>query len=181
MLLTKRPADWQALAPISSIAPSRPKRQAWGVLALALLAAIMAGCARAPVSASALRLATPPPLNAPNAAEEAIPFLIAAEREAARRGDRAMLAQLWAVDALIIDGRGTTDPSDDYHWPGRAAILDRYVLAVFPNPPPPLDGVDALEIMVAGTEAVAVNGGDHWRFVHEDGRWWISELVYSRP
>lgn len=117
----------------------------------------------------------------PPAAEEAIPFLIAAERAAAGAGDQATLAHLWDEDAQIVDGRGTPAPDDDYVWPGRAAILDRYVLAVFPSPPPPLDGLDGLTMMVEGSEASAMHGGDRWRFIQRDGRWWISELVYSQP
>ena len=117
----------------------------------------------------------------PPAAEEAIPFLIAAERAAAGKGDRATLAQLWAEDAQITDGRGTAHPDDDSVWPGRAAILDRYVLAVFPSPPPALDGLGGLTVTVGDDEAWAAHEGDQWRFVFRDGRWWISELVYNQP
>jgi hypothetical protein len=107
--------------------------------------------------------------------------LIAAERAAAHTGDLATLSQLWAADARVVDGRGTPDPADDYVWSGRAAILDRYVVAVFPNPPPPLADLDGLVLTVDGDEATASHGGDHWRFVRRDGRWWIAELVYSSP
>ncbi|MCL4858780.1 MAG: hypothetical protein KJZ93_05210 [Caldilineaceae bacterium] len=152
------------------------------MIALALLGALMvAGCARTAPPAQRSLPPAPSPVSVPPAAEEAIPFLIAAERAAARDGDRATLAQLWAEDAQIIDGRGTAHPNDDYVWPGRAAILDRYALAVFPSPPPALEGLGGLTITVEGDEARATHGGDHWRFVYREGRWWISELVYSQP
>ncbi|RIK38294.1 MAG: hypothetical protein DCC55_21550 [Chloroflexi bacterium] len=124
----------------------------------------------------------PTPLAFPTAgAEEAIPQLIAAERTAAHIGDLGTLGQLWAEDAQVVDGRGTPHLADDYLWSGRAAILDRYVVAVFPNPPPLLDGPDGLVVNVEGDQATAVLGGDRWRFVRRDGRWWIAELVYSSP
>lgn len=124
----------------------------------------------------------PTPLAFPAAgAAEAIPQLIVAERTAARTGDLGTLSQLWAADAQIIDGRGTPDPADDYVWSGRAAVLDRYIVAVFPNPPPPLDGMDGLAVAVEGDRATALHDEDRWRFVRRNGRWWIAELVYSSP
>jgi hypothetical protein len=107
--------------------------------------------------------------------------LIAAERTAAHTGDLATLGQLWAADARVVDGRGTPATADDYVWSGRAAILDRYVVAVFPNPPPLAVELDGLALAVEGDEATASHGGDRWRFVWRDGRWWIAELVYSSP
>jgi hypothetical protein len=104
--------------------------------------------------------------------------MIVAERDASRRGDVALLEQLWAPDARIVDARGTDDPNDDYIWPGRAAILDRYRLAVFPIPPPPLEGLPAPTISVVGDFAQVVNGQDQWQFTHQSGRWWITELKY---
>jgi hypothetical protein len=113
-------------------------------------------------------------------AEEALPALVAAERAASITGDLANLAQLWFEEGRIVDGRNTPEADDDYVWPGRAAVLDRYVTAVFPNPPPPAT-FEQLEIAVAGGEATGVNGGDRWRFVYADGRWWLAELVYQAP
>lgn len=141
--------------------------------------------ALAACSAPSRPLATPTPaatapafVNAP--AAQALPALVVAERQAARSGDIATLAQLWAADARIIDGRGTPDPSDDYRWSGRAAILDRYRLAVFPSPPPPLSEADlqTAPLQISGDQAELHRNGDRWRFVYQDGRWWLLELRY---
>lgn len=153
------------------------------------LAALAAGCAQTPVAmgpaapepavqplqAAAAPTAEQGPENSPRA-------LILAERQAAIEGDLDLLRQLWAPDARIVDGRGTTDPADDYVWPGRAAILDRYVLAVFPAPPPPLDEsqMATLAIKATGDDAAeAALGVDRWRFVYRDGRWLLAELRYN--
>lgn len=72
-------------------------------------------------------------------AQTSIPYFISEERLAIQARDLARLESLWAEDAKIIDARGTEDMNDDYVWKGRAAILDRYVLAVFPFPPPIVD------------------------------------------
>lgn len=117
-------------------------------------------------------------------ADQAIPALVAAEREAARQADAGLLAILWDADAVIIDGRATAAEADDYRWEGRAAILDRYALAVFPSPPPPPLAEDTLRaghLVVTDSVATLELGGDRWRFVHRDGRWWLAELAYSRP
>jgi hypothetical protein len=112
------------------------------------------------------------------AAEEAIPQFIVAEREASRTGDLALLAQLWAEDARIVDTRGTEDAADDFVWPSRTAILNRYEVAVFPAPPPGLADPPSPAITVNGATAVAVNGNDTWRFVQEGDRWFLVELQY---
>jgi hypothetical protein len=116
-------------------------------------------------------------------ADQAIPALVAAERAAAREADAELLALLWDADAVIIDGRATADEGDDFRWVGRAAILDRYALAVFPSPPPPLEEstLRAGRLVVTDTVATLEIAGDRWRFVHRDGRWWLAELAYSRP
>ena len=101
-----------------------------------------------------------------------------AERDASRRGDLPLLAMLWAGDARIVDSRGTAEPSDDYVWQGRNALLDRYAIAVFPAPPPPLEEPLALDITASGDMATATLGVDRWRFVQRDGRWWLLELAY---
>ncbi len=138
-----------------------------------------AGCVRSPTPLPPPAPATvAPPSFVAGSAQEAIPRLIAAERKASRTGDLPLLAQLWAEDGRIIDSRATDAPSDDFIWPNRAAILDRYRLAVFPAPPPPLAGPPAPAITVQGDTAEAVNGHDRWRFVQRGGRWWIAELRY---
>jgi hypothetical protein len=115
------------------------------------------------------------------APEQAVPALILAERQAAMNGDLALLSRLWAPDARIIDGRSTPDSADDYVWQGRDAILDRYTLAVFPAPPPPLsrEQLADLDMTVEDDAAYAELGGDRWRFVWQDGRWLLAELRYN--
>jgi hypothetical protein len=109
--------------------------------------------------------------------------LVLVEREASIQGNLPLLATLWAGDGRIVDGRGSAAEDDDYVWNGRAAILDRYRLAVFPAPPPPLTPAELADAtpVVEGDNATLTNGGDRWRFVQHDGRWWLQELVYSSP
>jgi hypothetical protein len=143
---------------------------------------LLAACTRAPASLSP----TPPPFPtlaaayppAYQPADQALPALVLAERAAAQAGDLALLAELWAEDATILDRRGTAHPADDLRWVGRAAILDRYQLAVFPAPPPPFADTPTLAFQLEGQHAHATLGHDRWRFVWKDGRWWLQELVY---
>ena len=82
---------------------------------LMLLALLLTSCARSPQPmplAPAAATATPPAFVAAVPAV-ALPQLIGAERDAARRGDFALLAQLWAPDARIVDSRGTPELADD--------------------------------------------------------------------
>jgi hypothetical protein len=112
---------------------------------------------------------------------DTLPTLTVAEREASITGNLPFLEILWAEDGRIVDGRGSAQASDDFIWRGRAAILDRYQLAVFPAPPPPLTFPDLANatLTVEGESATLINGVDRWRFVFQDGRWWLQELVYN--
>jgi hypothetical protein len=112
-----------------------------------------------------------------DAPEIALPALVAAERQAAAERNLPLLATLWANDAQVVDSRNTADVGDDYTWRGHAAVMDRYVVAVFPNPPVPFAKPPALEITVTGDAATGHLGQDAWRFVQRDGRWWLAELV----
>ena len=144
-----------------------------------LVLLLLAGCTRAPLRISPTPMATAaPPAFVSAPAEVAIPQLIAAEREASRRGDLATLAQLWAPDGRIVDSRGTADPGDDFVWPNHDAILDRYVVAVFPAPPPALDGPPKPTLSMEGNQVQAINGHDRLLFANTGGRWWIAELRY---
>lgn len=160
----------------SSIVGGARNRQGWGLAVLLLLA----GC-----STEARTLPTPIPTAAAPAfvaapADQALPSLVLAERQASAAADLSILAQLWSVDATIVDSRGTSEAQDDYIWTGRPAILDRYRLAVFPSPPPLLNEADlqTAAIELDGDQATLQRNGDRWRFVQQDGRWWIQELVY---
>ncbi|MEZ4862372.1 MAG: hypothetical protein R3C14_13735 [Caldilineaceae bacterium] len=114
-------------------------------------------------------------------AAAAIRSLILAERQATIDGNLDDLTQLWIENGYVIDARGTATEADDYRWEGRAAILDRYLVAVLPHPPPPLPALqEDLQITVTDAEAVAEHGGDLWRFVRQDARWRIAALTYSR-
>lgn len=163
--------------------PSLRRLAAWRnrALGLSLLlgAILLAGCTRAPLPQLA-PLPTPPaaPLTiAALPAEQALPALVLAERTASSARDLATLRQLWAEDALIRDSRGTPDPADDLLWDGRAAILDRYALAVFPAPPP-LTAPPELVVTRQADGATATAGIDRWRFTFAEGRWWLQELAY---
>lgn len=158
-------------------------------LVLFVLLALPAACAPAP---QAMPTPTPAPAApaAPNAASAASAAgaawetdpvaLVEAERNAAAARDAATLATLWAEDAVLVEHRGA-GPTDDYRWQGRAAILDRYAVAVFPAPPPPLDGPLDAAAQIDGDRATLVNGVDRWRFAHRDGRWWITGLEIGAP
>jgi hypothetical protein len=117
------------------------------------------------------------------ATAETLPEWIVLERDASIQGNLPLLSALWAEDGRIVDGRGTENAADDYVWQGRAAILDRYRLAVFPAPPPPLtlDELADATLSVEGDSATLINGGDRWRFTRQEGRWWLQELTYRSP
>ncbi|MCB0046416.1 MAG: hypothetical protein KDD92_13395 [Caldilineaceae bacterium] len=146
---------------------------------LFLLLFSLTGCAAPLLAPAPPQKATPsPPAAAFLSGDQALPALVAAERTASRTGDAAQLAQLWHETSRVIDGRNTASPDDDYVWQGRDAVLDRYVTAVFPAPPPPAS-FENLEIIIEGERASGRNGGDHWRFIYADGRWWLAELRYQ--
>ncbi|MCS6826628.1 MAG: DUF4440 domain-containing protein [Caldilinea sp.] len=161
------------------------------MLYLLLAVGALTACTRAPAPLSTVADAHLPPPSmqeqSPSsvimaaeggAIEEIAASLILAERHAARARDLATLAQLWADDARIIDHRGSDDPAAAYIWQGRDAILDRYLLAVFPSPPPPLSEPIELVVHVDGDMATATLGDDRWQFVLREGRWWLKELAY---
>lgn len=115
--------------------------------------------------------------------EEAITALILAERQAAIAHDIVSLGQLWADNAQIVDGRNSITPDDDYRWQGRAAILDRYQVAVFPFVLPPLTALDASAVItITGKQALVQHLTDEWQLTKVAERWWLTELNYSvRP
>jgi hypothetical protein len=149
------------------------------------LSLLLAACGSVgQLPASPIATASPPPPSFVNeVTASTLPTLVIAERDASIEGNLPLLASLWAENGRIVDGRGSTEDDDDYVWAGRAAILDRYRLAVFPAPPPALTPpeLDDAILTVEGDSATLLNGGDRWRFVLQDGRWWLQELVYSAP
>lgn len=149
-----------------------------------LVGQLLSGCGSPAVLPTPMPTTSPPPPPvALEAGASTLSTLIVAEREASIQGNLPLLAALWAEDGRIVDGRGSAEPTDDYIWAGRAAILDRYMLAVFPAPPPilTLPELAGATVTVAGDTATLLYGGDRWQFVQRDGRWWLHELVYSAP
>ncbi len=158
----------------------------WIVLPFALL--LIGGCSSVPAPTptppqSPFESTLDPAMVSALAADAAVavPALIVAERTASAATNLAILSSLWHPKARIVDGRDTSDPADDYIWQDRAAILDRYELAVFPNPPPLFEATPMFDLVQDGLSVTVVNGVDEWQFVYEDGRWWITELAYQRP
>lgn len=168
-----------------SIGRSGRLRQDWRALRRSLLPIILfaglllAACAPAPVTSTVPQepTATAEIAFVSEDAVTALPQLVQSERNAAAALDIATLAALWAEDARIVERRDAGDPADDYTWQGRDAILDRYQVAVFPNPPAPLDAPPDAPVMVDGENATMTNGVDAWRFIWREGRWWIAELI----
>jgi hypothetical protein len=154
-----------------------------------ILTTLLGLCLAACAAASQLPLppaptaSPPPPAVVSEVNADTLATLVLVEREASIQGNLPLLEALWAEDSRIVDGRGSADEDDDYMWNGRAAILDRYRLAVFPAPPPPLTAAELTNPTpsIDDDSATLINGGDRWRFVQDDGRWWLQELVYSSP
>jgi hypothetical protein len=156
----------------------------WWCVPTYLASMLLAACAAQPQTPSPSPTAIPTtPTLVTEASGDTLATLIVAEREASIRGDAPLLAALWAEDGRIIDGRGSVTQDDDYVWAGRAAILDRYEVAVFAAPPPPLtlEQFDSAVPSVEGESATLIYGNDRWRFVQREGRWWLYELTYSAP
>lgn len=152
-----------------------------GLAALQLVACGGLPARHAPPTAFPPPPATVPPAIVQEITAATLPTLVMIEREASIEGNLPLLASLWAEDGRIVDGRGTSEQEDDLVWDRRAAILDRYQLAVFPAPPPPLTSTEDAILTVEGDTATLINQNDRWRFVLREGRWWLQELAYSQP
>lgn len=148
-------------------------------LCLALLALLLAACQPTPS-------ATP---RSQSDDESALRQLLVAEAEAVVRQDIERLAGLWAEDGTVIDARHTADnQGDDASWRGRDAILDRYMVLVFPGNPQFAEPAE-MSFEISGDTATAVSttrigdevspAGDRWQFRFADGRWWITSLTYN--
>jgi ketosteroid isomerase-like protein len=121
--------------------------------------------------------------------ESALRQLLVAEAEAVVEQDIERLAELWAEDGVVIDARHTADnQGDDAIWRGRDAILDRYMVLVFPGNPQFAEPTDIM-ITITGDAAQAAStthigeevspAGDRWEFRFAGGRWWITSLTYN--
>jgi ketosteroid isomerase-like protein len=130
---------------------------------------------------------TPTPIPAND--EAAILQLLQAESEGVVRQDMTLLAELWAEDAVVTDAKHTPAASDDDAvWNGIDAILDRYVILVFPGNPQSAGPID-IEITINGDQAIARSttkisdeispGGDLWTFTRCGERWCIETLTYN--
>ncbi len=155
------------------------------IILLCITALLIVACAApVPLPISPLPAASLlPPAFVAEVTAETLPKLIVAEREASIQGNLSLLATLWSENGRIVDGRGSVEEADDYVWSGRYSILDRYQMAVFPAPPPPLALTElaGATLIVADDSATLINHDDRWRFVWQGGRWWLQELVYSAP
>jgi hypothetical protein len=103
--------------------------------------------------------------------------------------DMTLLAEIWAEDAIVTYAKHTPQaPDDDAVWKGIDAILDRYVVLVFPGNPQSAEPIDIL-ITVEGEHASARSttqigdevspGGDMWTFTRCGERWCIETLTYN--
>jgi hypothetical protein len=182
----------------------RPSCGVWLILTWLSVALVGTACQpAAPPPPTAVESPAAPRALAPTAQDEsaavseppeiAIPWLIFAERAAANRGELTRLAMLWAEESRVFDRRGHEDARHHYVWQGKDAVLNRYVVAVFPHAPPLLadDALDELAIDAAfeptrrvenlqeGDIVRAVNNDDRWQFIWQEGRWYILELSYT--
>ncbi len=152
----------------------------WGHMAALLVTGWLLAACGAPAP---LRPVEPQATAAPSAqtlaaiATDDPAALVLAERNGAASLDLDGLATLWDVGGRLVEARGAPGPGDDYTWQGREAILDRYVVAVFPNPPPAPAAAPSLHAIIDGDSATLQYGVDAWQFVRRHGRWWITELI----
>lgn len=121
--------------------------------------------------------------------DEAIRQMLRAESAAVVQQDIDRLAELWAEDATVTDAKHTpSDASDDAVWRGIDAILDRYVVVVFPGNPQFAEPND-VQVQISGDQASATSttrigaeispAGDRWTFVRRDHHWLIQSLTYN--
>lgn len=148
-------------------------------LCLALLVLLVAACQPSPTAAP----------RSQSEDESALRQLLLAEAEAVVGQDIERLAGLWAEDAIVTDARHTADnQGDDASWRGRDAILDRYMVLVFPGNPQFAKPAE-ISFEISGDTAKAVSttrigdevspAGDRWQFRFAGGRWWITSLTYN--
>lgn len=154
-------------------------------LLISLLLLTACGSVAPTPSPQTARMLTPIPASA----EEAVRQLVQAESVGVVEQDMALLAEIWAEDAVVTDAKHTPDViEDDAVWNGIDAILDRYVVLVFPGNPQSI-GPSDIEITVDGEHATARSttkiddevspGGDLWTFTRCGERWCIKTLTYN--
>ncbi len=148
---------------------------------------LLSACRPAASPQPALSARTPTPV--PASAEDAILQLLRRESEGVVRQDMDLLAELWAEDATVTDAKHTPGVvDDDAVWRGIDAILDRYVVLVFPGNPQFAEPSD-VDVVIEGDRATARSttqigdevspGGDLWSFARCDERWCIQALTYN--
>lgn len=148
-------------------------------LALLLFIVLLAACQSAPTAV----------LRSQSGDEAAVRKLLQDEATAVVSKDIARLSELWAEEGIVIDARHTADnQADDATWRGRDAILDRYMVLVFPGNPQFAEPAD-IAIDISGDAAKAISttqigdevspAGDRWEFRYDEGRWWITSLTYN--
>ena len=156
-----------------------------------LLLFLLGACTGPAPEPQAATASTPgrPETTGPADEHEAILRLLRSESEAVVAKDIERLAQLWAEDSTVTDAHHTpADPNDDAVWHGIDAVLDRYMVVVFPGNPQYAEPGD-VQIQVTGDQATARSttrignevspGGDLWVFRRQDGRWQITALTYN--
>lgn len=138
---------------------------------------------------AACQSAEPPTPRARTGDEAALQALLRSEANAVVQQDIERLAELWAEDGTVVDAGHTPENTvDDASWRGRDAILDRYMVLVFPGNPQYADPGD-ITIEISGDSATARSttrigdevspAGDRWEFRYTDGRWLITSLTYN--
>lgn len=152
------------------------------------LAACLAGTPSTPAVTQADD-AAPVAAPAPVSDDQAIADVLQAESIGVLQQDMDMLASLWLDDSTITDARHTpADLGDDAVWNGIDAIMDRYVVLVFPGNPQ-VAAPQILSMQIRGDEADVLSSthigdevsfqGDRWRLRKIDGRWYIASLTYN--
>ncbi|MCP4168997.1 MAG: hypothetical protein GY759_24325 [Chloroflexi bacterium] len=122
-------------------------------------------------------------------AEEAIKQVLRAESKGVVEEDIELLASLWVEEAMVRDAHHTPDDeSDDAVWQGIDAVLDRYVVRVFPGnaqfaePGEMLVTIEGDRAEVRSTTQIGQEispAGDLWILARRDGGWRLLSLTYN--
>lgn len=155
--------------------------RAWGIVALALLAA----CSAPQANTGSCSLHLP----AGTGDADAVAAVLRAEGELMVIQEIDALMALWADGSFVANAKNTPDNADDdQFWRDKDAIRHRYVRTVFPGAPKEATPAD-LEIQIEGDRALVLGttqigaerspAGDRWALVKVDGCWQIESLTYN--